>query len=212
MGTSSAMSSVDSIRPDSLADQQQEAQKADNEWLATKRNFFETSFCPICGTSAQSITSYHLENGLYYNRCTTCATLFLGERPNAPTYKEFYEISAGMKLFATYIFPQSYTARLDKIYRPRLARMLDYFNQARARERERERAFLKSARDRESLQNLSKTRTVFLAALLLNPLPAWRNLVAKMDLTSLRSRSKKLMMKLSFLMSPLLAVLNFLNI
>lgn len=156
MGTSSAMSSVDSIRPDSLAAQQKEAQKADDEWLATKRASFETSSCPICGTTAQSIKSYILENGLYYNRCKTCSTLFLGERPDAQTYKEFYEISAGMKLFATHIFPQSCTARIDKIYRPRLARMLDYFNRSRERERERE-SFSWGCRDK-NFQKLTRVR------------------------------------------------------
>lgn len=118
---------VDSIRPDSLAAQETEAQRLDTEWLMGKKSTFEEGDCPVCQKKATSTPAYQLENGLTYNICAQCGTLFLKNRPDADGYEEFYKTSAIMKLFATAIFPQSNASRIENIYKPRLQRMLDYY-------------------------------------------------------------------------------------
>lgn len=118
---------VDSIRPDSLEALRKEASRIDGEWLVEKRPFFEVGHCPLCGEAAPAAKLYALENGLAYNICYTCSTLFLEHRPTSEMYEEFYRVSAGIQLFSTHIFPQSYHVRVEKIYRPRLQRMLEYY-------------------------------------------------------------------------------------
>ena len=118
---------VDCIRPDTLAAQLKEAQEQDEKWLHKKSDTFETADCPIHQKTAMAAPLYRLKNGLTYAICSKCSTIFLKKRPNAEGYEEFYRTSAIMKLFATDVFPQSTTRRVDNLYVPRLQKLLDYY-------------------------------------------------------------------------------------
>lgn len=115
---------VNDIRPNDLALLMEKAQKTDNQWLERQREYFVEGICPLCAKSASSHFAYRLKNGLVYNRCDKCATLFLSMRPSEEAYKKFYKISSTMRLFASHIFPQSQENRIKHIYIPRIERIL----------------------------------------------------------------------------------------
>lgn len=118
---------VDSIRPDFLAPEEEHAQKIDAEWLRNKKDSFEMGYCPLHKDTVTSFPLYQLKNGLVYNICSKCSTIFLRNRPDAAGYKEFYNVSAMLKVFATSIFPHSNASRIENIYKPRFKKILDYY-------------------------------------------------------------------------------------
>lgn len=161
---------VTAIRPDDLAPLVRDAVAADNAWIASRRHTFGKGACPLCGPHAPSVPAYTLNNGISYDRCAACSTLFLHSHPDEQGYKEFYETSAMMRLFATHIFPQSRDARLRNIYIPRLKRMLAYFeNTSRG---EGEKVFLEIGAGSGIFTKVVKDSGVFSRCMAVEPNPA----------------------------------------
>lgn len=120
--------SVNEIRPDNLEYLRNEAFTRDEEWLNKNRHLFEPGFCPVCGPDADSVPVYKLDNGLVYNKCSNCDTLFLNAHPDKKGYDDFYKNAESPKIMAKFIYPASKNARTNNIYTPRFQRMIEYFN------------------------------------------------------------------------------------
>lgn len=111
------------IRPDNMVKAQQKYITADrNRLLKHKKNFVIVS-CPACGR----VSSKHAfeKNGLKYVICPRCETLYVNPRPTAAVLEECYAKSEVYAYWNKHIFPVSETVRREKIFRPRVKRVLE---------------------------------------------------------------------------------------
>jgi hypothetical protein len=63
--------------------------------------------------------------GFSYVTCADCETLYLSPRPPPELLYEYYADSRNYRFWAENIFPASEEARRGKIFRPRVARLLE---------------------------------------------------------------------------------------
>jgi SAM-dependent methyltransferase len=94
----------------------------DLKWFSDRVDSFVYSPCPACNT--KSYSSIFEKAGFFYARCTKCKTLYAILRPTVELLAEFYVHSETLNFFSKYIFPASQDARIEHIYKPRLARIL----------------------------------------------------------------------------------------
>ena len=120
---------VENIRPENrdLKKIREEAGAADRQWLLQREASFVHVPCPACQQKKE--IGHFKKNGFGFCKCANCDTLYMPLRPNAKTLGLFYEQSALMNFFGKYIFPASQNFREERIYKPRLERMLGYCNQ-----------------------------------------------------------------------------------
>ena len=113
----------DEIRPDQLRKGQQERFAADVRRLLERRAEFVVVPCPACG--GRQVTGEFTKCELSYVSCRTCGTLFINPRPSPRILEEYYANSENYAYWNRCIFPASESARREKIFRPRAARLLD---------------------------------------------------------------------------------------
>jgi len=115
------------IRPHDLLSGQAERYQADIRWLLDRRRQFVSVTCPACGSgrAERAFQKYELD----YVRCTPCETLYVTPRPSPALLKSYYLRSENYAYWNKHIFPASEDARREKIFKPRVARVLDLCRQ-----------------------------------------------------------------------------------
>jgi 2-polyprenyl-3-methyl-5-hydroxy-6-metoxy-1,4-benzoquinol methylase len=115
--------SENDIRPKSLVDGQRKAFLADVASLIKNRNGFIKVPCPSCG-SAEYVQKFE-KYGFTYVGCKKCETLYTNPRPTPKILDDFYAHSKGYEYWNKYTFPASEKMRRNKIFVPRVNRILD---------------------------------------------------------------------------------------
>jgi 2-polyprenyl-3-methyl-5-hydroxy-6-metoxy-1,4-benzoquinol methylase len=112
------------IRPLDLVAGKKAAFEKDVAWFVSKRNLFRESACPACAAKGGELrwTKFTLT----YLECLSCGTIFMSPRPAQGELDAFYAQSEGYKYWTEVIFPASEDVRRERIFRPRLARVLDF--------------------------------------------------------------------------------------
>jgi 2-polyprenyl-3-methyl-5-hydroxy-6-metoxy-1,4-benzoquinol methylase/ribosomal protein S27E len=87
--------------------------------------------CPACGADDQ--TQKFQKNGINYVECKKCRTFFVNPRPPSDVLEWFYRESPNYAYWNKVIFPASEAARLERIFKPRVDRMLDICRQYRVK-------------------------------------------------------------------------------
>ncbi len=111
------------IRPDNLMSEQAVRYAADLAKLLQFSNDFVAVDCPACGGD-ESVPEFD-KAGINYVTCTDCRTLFTNPRPKPEHLKEYYENSENYQYWAKHVFPASEDARRERIFRPRVRRILE---------------------------------------------------------------------------------------
>ncbi len=96
--------------------------KQDLDYLLARRDRFVEVVCPACGRQGEAIFTKH---EIVYEECPACRTVFVSPRPSEELLHEFYSQSKVYAFWNKYIFPASENARREKIFAPRVNRLLD---------------------------------------------------------------------------------------
>lgn len=112
------------IRPQDLVAGKKAAFESDLAWFLSKQSRFQPAPCPACGTTAGR--TRWTKFGLTYRECDGCATAYMTPRPTQADLDDFYAQSAGYRYWTEVIFPASETVRRERIFQPRLERILGF--------------------------------------------------------------------------------------
>jgi len=110
------------IRPVDMVREQQEYIRRDRESLLRQSDKFQSVPCPACESCDATLA--FTKNGLSYQQCDKCSTLFVNPRPTPSILNNFYAESEVYKYWGKTIFPASDQARLEAVCRPRVRRLL----------------------------------------------------------------------------------------
>ena len=113
----------DEIRPHALLAEQARLYAHDVAQLMRHRDDFVLVDCPACA-SDQFKKTYE-KTGMSFVTCSGCGTLYANPRPSPAHMQEYYQNSKNYEFWSKHIFPASESARREKIFRPRVARVLD---------------------------------------------------------------------------------------
>lgn len=111
------------IRPAELEKQQQEAYERDIARVLERKSEFVQVDCPACGSSDSFLDLQ--KYGLDFLRCKLCRTLYQSPRPTPEILDFYYSTSENYKFWNQFIFPASEQVRREKIFRPRVRRLLE---------------------------------------------------------------------------------------
>ncbi len=111
------------IRPKHLASGQQIAALTDLGRMLTRIGEFVAVDCPACGKDDPR--PRYVKNGINYVACPHCRTLYVNPRPPATVLDWFYRESPNYAYWNKYIFPASEGARRERIFVPRVDRLLE---------------------------------------------------------------------------------------
>ena len=114
------------IRPDELVKRQEKYCQHDIEFLKSKKNSFVDVVCPACGEVNDDVC--FRKHDIEYIECKKCGMLYISPRPTVEILDEYYSNSPNYKFFNDYIFPASKEVRREKIFIPRVKKILDYCN------------------------------------------------------------------------------------
>lgn len=111
------------IRPTDSAAEQKRRYEADVARLLLRRAEFVEVGCPACDATerAERFQKY----GLAYQDCARCGTLYVSPRPTPAVLTDYYESSENYAFWNAVIFPASEGVRRERIFRPRVQRLLD---------------------------------------------------------------------------------------
>ena len=118
--------SENDIRPSELMEKQKMYLTIDNGRLLSKYEDFVSVCCPACN-SKKSEYKFKL-NGMKYEQCQECETMYINPRPPADVLGWFYEHSPNYEYWNSVVFPASEESRRERIFVPRVDRMLDLLN------------------------------------------------------------------------------------
>jgi 2-polyprenyl-3-methyl-5-hydroxy-6-metoxy-1,4-benzoquinol methylase len=110
------------IRPDKLMEEQQARYLADVERLLARRAEFVDVACPACGGRRRELAWQKYT--LSYQRCSDCETVYTSPRPSSKVLADWYSASENYAYWNKYIFPASEGVRREKIFKPRVERVL----------------------------------------------------------------------------------------
>jgi 2-polyprenyl-3-methyl-5-hydroxy-6-metoxy-1,4-benzoquinol methylase len=113
----------EAIRPKDLVERQQQYIEADIEFLQKRRQQFVFTSCPACEKSNNLIEFE--KKSFVYSECSNCGMLFMNPRPSVKLLSEFYSQSPNYKFFNEYIFPATRETRREKIFIPRVKKVID---------------------------------------------------------------------------------------
>lgn len=118
--------SENDIRPRHLDEGKFAAMREDIDWLRARKASFIPVDCPACGSTEHSpaFEKYSFS----FARCASCRTVFMTPRAPEPLLGEFYARSALYEYWNEHIFPASRDVRMEKIFRPRVADILELCN------------------------------------------------------------------------------------
>jgi 2-polyprenyl-3-methyl-5-hydroxy-6-metoxy-1,4-benzoquinol methylase/ribosomal protein S27E len=111
------------IRPKHLMDGQKVAALTDVGRMLSRCSEFVEVDCPACGSSEK--VQRFTKNGMRYVACAHCETLYVSPRPTAEVLGWFYQGSPNYAYWNTHVFPASEPARRQRIFVPRVDRLLD---------------------------------------------------------------------------------------
>jgi 2-polyprenyl-3-methyl-5-hydroxy-6-metoxy-1,4-benzoquinol methylase len=115
---------VNDIRPDNLMEQKKPALEHDKKYLRDRVNQFVTVACVACGND-QNIHWANKE-GMKYEICPNCETIFMNPRADEALLGEFYKQSKNYEFWNKYIFPQTDSVRKERIFKPRAVRTIEF--------------------------------------------------------------------------------------
>jgi len=115
--------SENDIRPVHLNLDKEEAYARDVARLMRHKDSFFTVSCPACGRDDHRVKWQKL--GLTYCECDSCRTVYVSPRPSPEALEDYYKNSEVYEYWAQYIFPASEDVRRERIFRPRLERVLE---------------------------------------------------------------------------------------
>lgn len=112
------------IRPLDLVEGKREAFEKDVAWFVARRESFRPVACPACSATDGRLrwTKFSLD----YVECSSCGTTYMSPRPAQSDLDAFYSQSEGYRYWTEVIFPASEDVRRERIFRPRLERILDF--------------------------------------------------------------------------------------
>lgn len=111
------------IRPEDLLKGQAESYLRDVRWLLGHKEDFVSTNCPACGGAEHHRAFEKYE--LTYVECDRCETVFINPRPTPAILENYYRRSENYAYWNKYIFPASEAARREKIFIPRVKRVLE---------------------------------------------------------------------------------------
>lgn len=111
------------IRPAQLMAKQRIAALTDVGRMLSRCSEFVLVDCPACG--AKDYVPKFEKNGITYVECNGCRTFFVNPRPPSDVLEWFYRGSPNYAYWNEVIFPASETARLERIFVPRVDRLLE---------------------------------------------------------------------------------------
>lgn len=111
------------ISPVELDPGQAERFAADIKMLLLHKSEFVSVPCPACGSevSRKAFEKYTLD----YVVCSECETMYINPRPDQKTLDAYYLRSENYCYWNKYIFPATENVRREKIFRPRVERLID---------------------------------------------------------------------------------------
>jgi 2-polyprenyl-3-methyl-5-hydroxy-6-metoxy-1,4-benzoquinol methylase/ribosomal protein S27E len=111
------------IRPVELMAKQRIAALTDVGRMLSRCGEFVHVNCPACGTN-DSVPKFE-KNGIVYVDCKVCQTFYVNPRPPSDVLDWFYRGSPNYAYWNQVIFPASEAARLERIFVPRVDRLLE---------------------------------------------------------------------------------------
>ncbi len=113
------------IRPDSLMAEQERRWMRDVERMLSRKADFVCVPCPACGEEARWLAPPTLVKFLSFRECPICGTLYATPRPTPEILADYYKKSENMAYWNTHIFPASENARRERLFRPRVERLIE---------------------------------------------------------------------------------------
>ena len=111
------------IRPVQLMAKQRIAALTDVGRILTRCSEFVQVDCPACGVN-DHVPKFE-KNGMSYVECSACRTFYVNPRPTPDVLEWFYRGSPNYAYWNEVIFPASEAARLERIFVPRVDRLLE---------------------------------------------------------------------------------------
>jgi len=111
------------IRPREIMAKQRVAAVTDVGRMLSRYAEFTHVCCPACGSDAA--TPRFEKNGLEYVDCSRCRTFYVNPRPSPEVLDWFYRGSVNYAYWNEVVFPASEHARHQKIFVPRVDRLLE---------------------------------------------------------------------------------------
>ena len=119
------------IRPAAIFERYLELSRRDAERLFADRSTFEDVACQGCGGNRAEAS--FVKASFQYVRCPQCGTLFVSPRPGREALDAFYGDSESATYWAETFFPASIEARREKLFVPRVDRILSLMADRSAR-------------------------------------------------------------------------------
>jgi 2-polyprenyl-3-methyl-5-hydroxy-6-metoxy-1,4-benzoquinol methylase/ribosomal protein S27E len=116
--------SEEDIRPKNVTEGAKTAILKDLGRLLMNRDKFVDVFCPACN-SDKFVPTYK-KFGLDYVSCNNCGTLYINPRPSPEVLEKCYKESDVYAYWDKYIFPSSEKARREKMFKPRVDKLLEF--------------------------------------------------------------------------------------
>ncbi|HEY9691118.1 MAG TPA: class I SAM-dependent methyltransferase [Oculatellaceae cyanobacterium] len=111
------------IRPDELMKAQAERLANDVQRLLQYKDDFISVNCPAC--AANNFAQLYTKYGIQFVLCQECETIYANPRPKPEHLDEYYSKSENYAYWNKYIFPASEAARREKIFKPRVQKVID---------------------------------------------------------------------------------------
>ena len=111
------------IRPAGLMEKQKVAALTDVGRMLSRYEEFVYVSCPACGNN-NSVAKF-VKNGIKYVECESCETFYVNPRPTSDVLSWFYHGSPNYAYWNDVIFPASEGIRREKIFAPRVDRLLE---------------------------------------------------------------------------------------
>ncbi len=111
------------IRPANLMQEQDRRLRNDIKRLLYYRDKFITVSCPACACKDANKAFEKYE--LTYVECSECQTIYINPRPTTDILNYYYTNSENYEYWNNYIFPASEVNRREKIFKPRVERILE---------------------------------------------------------------------------------------
>ncbi len=116
------------IRPADLETGKLEALNADLERLAKRKHEFVKVVCPACGAD-EGVFEFE-KHGFTFDKCPRCRTAYMNPRATPEILADFYGQSVLYEYWNRHIFPASRSVRMERIFRPRVQRIIDLCSQS----------------------------------------------------------------------------------
>lgn len=111
------------IRPAEFMDRARVAMLTDVGRMLSRVSEFVAVRCPAC--DADKPRFRFEKNSIRYEECRVCQTMYVNPRPSADVLAWFYKGSPNYAYWNEFIFPASEAARREKIFVPRVDRVLE---------------------------------------------------------------------------------------